>query len=121
MTKFSPAGDKLIYSTLLTGTKTPFDGSEGYSIAVDSAGSAVVAGFTNAQNFPVKNALQPQFGEDNGGDPGKGDAFVTKLSADGAALIFSTYLGGSAADYATSMTLDSSDRKSTRLNFSHRT
>ncbi len=108
VTKFSPAGDKLIYSTVLTGNKTPFDESFGYAIAVDGAGNAVVAGTTSTQNFPVKNALQPQLAGDLDAIEGKGDAFVTKLSADGAALIFSTYLGGSDRDHASSMALDAS-------------
>src|SRR5262249_15135918 len=39
---------------------------------------------------------------------GGSDAFVTKLNPDGSSLLFSTYLGGSAADSASAIVLDSS-------------
>lgn len=61
--------------------------SEGLGIAVDAAGNAYVTGGTDLDNFPTANPLQPASG-------GGKDAFVTKLSPDGA-LIYSTYLGGS--------------------------
>src|SRR5204862_380915 len=61
-------------------------------IAVDSAGNAYVTGRTASPDFPVVNALQASF---RGGDY---DAFVAKLSPDGGALLYSTYLGGAASD-----------------------
>jgi hypothetical protein len=36
------------------------------------------------------------------------DAFVAKLNPAGSALVYSTYLGGSATDYATAIAVDSS-------------
>ena len=62
---------------------------EGFSIAVDEEGNAYVAG--KAYRHPTVNALQLRPG-------GARDCFVTKLSADGARIIFSTYLGGSGED-----------------------
>lgn len=97
VTKFQLSGSGLFYSTFLGGS-----GSDGAnSIAVDSFGRAYVAGGTSSTNFPVLNAIQSHFA---GGE----DAFVTKLSATGNALFFSTYLGGAAADVANSIRLDSS-------------
>lgn len=81
--KLTPAGDDLVYSTYLGGTG--FDQSR--TIAVDADGYAYVAGNTGSLDFPLSNALQPNFGG------GISDAFVTKLDSNGA-LVFSTYLGG---------------------------
>jgi hypothetical protein len=43
------------YSTYLGGGQP----DEGYGIAVDGAGNACVIGYTNSQDFPRSNALQP--------------------------------------------------------------
>jgi streptogramin lyase len=80
--KLNAAGSDLVYSTYLGGTASDF----GSSIAVDTAGSAYVTGYTQSPDFPMVNALQPTF-------PGT-TAFVAKLNAAGSALVYSTYLGG---------------------------
>jgi hypothetical protein len=85
--KFSPAG-QLVYATYLGGRGTTF----GHGIAVDQYGDAYVTGMTNCTSFPVKNAFQSQYGG------GLGDAFVTRLNPTGSALLYSTYLGGSAEE-----------------------
>src|SRR5262245_14752336 len=90
VTKLNATGSALVYSTLLGG-----DGNsdEGFGIAVDAEGSAYVVGHTGSTNFPTTSgAVQRQFG---GGNEFLGDAFVTKLNQSGAALVYSTYLGGS--------------------------
>src|SRR6185369_11404608 len=51
-------------------------------------------------DFPVKNAFQPQRGLHSM------DAFVTKLSADGSSLVFSTFLGGSGSEQPAGIQLD---------------
>ncbi|HKS96923.1 MAG TPA: SBBP repeat-containing protein [Terriglobia bacterium] len=95
--KVNSSGSTLVYSTYLGGASA----DAGQAIAVDGAGNAYVAGATASANFPVANAFQPASG---GGDQ---DAFVSKLSADGSTLVYSTYLGGSGADRAFGITLDS--------------
>jgi len=96
VTKFQLNGGGLFYSTFLGGS-----GSEGgTSIAVDSLGRAYVAGGTSSTDFPVLHPVQAHLA-------GQQDAFVTKLSATGNALFFSTYLGGTGIDVATSIRLDS--------------
>ena len=85
--KLNAAGNALVYSTYLGGGN--FDVAMG--IAVDPTGNAYVTGSTFSNNFPTKNALQPTYG-------GAGDAFVTKIASDGASFVYSTYLGGSAAE-----------------------
>jgi len=89
--KFDPTGTRLLYSTYLGGT----EGATIAGIAVDSAGSIYVAGGTASTDFPLVNAYQSQF-KGTGQSPGQG--FVTKFTADGSALDYSTYLGGSGAN-----------------------
>jgi hypothetical protein len=95
VTKFSPAGSNLIYSTYLGGTNL----DQGAGIAVDAAGRAFVTGMTSSTNFPTLLAGQPRLG---GGE----DAFVTVVAADGQSLVRSTYLGGAANDAAYKIALD---------------
>jgi hypothetical protein len=86
VTKFNAAGSALLYSTYVGGTS----GSSGGAIAVDSSGSAYITGDTISFDFPVTSgAFQPSAGMLD-----VADAFVTKLSPDGASLAYSSYLGG---------------------------
>jgi hypothetical protein len=84
VTKLNATGSTLVYSTYLGGTEV--ENLE--AIAVDGAGNAYVSGNTQSTDFPTHLPFQPTL-------QGSADAFVTKLSADGAALAYSTYLGGS--------------------------
>jgi len=84
----------LAYSTYLGGNGYDL----GYGIAVDQAGDAYVTGSTTSPNFPTVNALQPA--------SGGYDAFVTKLNANGSALLYSTYLGGSDSDQGKGIAVD---------------
>src|SRR5262249_52133586 len=89
-------GSTLVFSTYLGGSGADFSNG----IAVDpTTGDALIAGTTTSANFPTANPLQPR----NAGDY---DAFVARLSADGGTLVFSTYLGGSAGDYANAITVN---------------
>jgi hypothetical protein len=88
VTKLSTSGSSLIYSTYLGGTGS----DQGRAIAVDNAGRAYVTGYTASTNFPSLDAYM------NDPDGSTHDAFVTKLSTSGSALIYSTYLGGTGSD-----------------------
>ena len=105
MTKLSPDGSSLVYSTYLGGNY--FD--EAFGIVVDSSGSAYVTGLTNSFGFPTTNPIQAAC-DDCAGSASlfDGDAFVTKFSPDGSSLIYSTYLGGSSQEYGQSIAVDSS-------------
>lgn len=82
--KLNASGSAIVYSTFLGGTRV----DNGRGIAVDSFGDVCVTGYTISSDFPVLNALQPEYG-------GNTDAFVAKLNASGKAFIYSTYIGGS--------------------------
>jgi hypothetical protein len=99
VTKFDATGSALIYSTYLGGSV--YDVASG--VAVDSSGNAYVAGSTTSTDFPTVNPFQASLGAKYAAN-----AFVTKLSANGSTLIYSTYLGGSALDGATGIAVDSS-------------
>ena len=86
----------LIYSTYLGGSS--YD--EGFGIAIDAVGNAYITGFTSSTNFPVTpGAFQAV-------QKGSFNAFVTKLNATGTALVYSTYLGGSATDIGSGIAID---------------
>jgi hypothetical protein len=96
VSKFNAAGSALVYSTYLGG-----GGNEiGEGLTVDSAGNAYVTGDTASTNFPTANPVQAASGGDQ-------DAFVIKINAAGSALVYSTYLGGSAQDDGESIAVDS--------------
>ena len=94
LAKLSPAGNSLIYSTFLGGGAS----DTGNGIAVDSSGNAYVVGDTTSLNFPA-SGLQK-------GNAGGQDVFVAKLSASGATLIYSSYLGGSNDDHGAAIAVD---------------
>ena len=101
--KLSPDGSRLVYATYLGGKQRDL----GWSIALDAAGNAYVAGQTLSSNFPVTSgAMQTSYR--GGGRIGLlgGDAFVTKLNATGTALVYSTYLGGSGDERALGIAVD---------------
>ena len=85
------------FSTYLGGTQS----DRAYGVAVDSLGNAYVGGTTISRDFPVVGAFQHVFGQ------GLRDAFLTKISVDGA-IAFSTYLGGVGDDVAFDVAVDSS-------------
>src|SRR5438876_1216297 len=97
VTKLDPTGSTLVYSTYLGGSGT--DDVSG--IAVDASGNAYLTGVTDSTNFPTATeAFQPAFGGAGG------YAFVTKLDPTGAALLYSTYLGGTGSDQGNGIAVD---------------
>ena len=98
MTKFSSDGSEILYSSYLGGTSGNNFPS---GIAVDSAGSAWIAGFTASGSFPLAgNAFQRSLRSD-------GNGFVSKVSPDGTKLLYSTYLGGGNTDDLLGIAVDS--------------
>ncbi len=104
--KLDPTGSKLLFSTFLGGTLDDV----AMSIAVDSSSNVYVGGCTISPNFPVKNALQSNFGGTDSMNIffSLGDGFVVKLNPGGSDAIYSTYFGGSGDDCIVAIALDSS-------------
>jgi hypothetical protein len=97
LTKLNSTGTALIYSTFLGGGP---QSDRGFDVAVDGAGNAYVAGQTQSSGFPTTpGAFDISY---NGGE----DAFVTKFNSTASALVYSTFLGGSAEDRARSVAVD---------------
>ena len=96
--KLAPDGGSLIYAAL-------FPGDIGRAIAVDSAGDAYVAGEAGIPNLPTTpGSVKPVYQAT--GDQINVDAFLLKINPSGSALVFGTYLGGTAKDTAYGLTLD---------------
>jgi hypothetical protein len=96
ITVLNNTGSTLVYSTFLGGNGRDIGGG----ITVDGAGSVYVTGDTQSSNFPTtSSAFDTTY-------DGNTDAVVAKLTADGSALVFSTYLGGENTDYGGGIVVD---------------
>lgn len=87
VSKLTPGGTGLIYSTYLGGSLD----DAGNGIAVDAEGNAYVAGSTSSTNFPTTAGAYATTYRG-----GFADVFVAKLDSEGA-LTYATYLGGTSA------------------------
>src|SRR5207249_8682280 len=71
-----------------------------WAVAVDTDGNAWITGETHSGDFPkTDNAVQKTLN-------GATDAFVSKISADGSTLLYSTYLGGSTGERGSGIATD---------------
>jgi uncharacterized protein (TIGR03437 family) len=87
----------VVYSAYFGGSAT--EGAN--AVAADGAGNAYITGYTDATDFPTVNPEQ-------GSLTGYSNVFISKISADGTKLIYSTYLGGTGTDIGTGIAVDSS-------------
>ncbi|MEW5986902.1 MAG: SBBP repeat-containing protein [Chloroflexota bacterium] len=95
--RLNAAGSNLLYSTYLGGNGADY----GHVIGIDSQGNATVTGDVESTDFPVTaGAFDTTY---NGGTA---DAYVTKVSPAGSALVYSAYLGGSNYDRAFGLAVD---------------
>jgi uncharacterized repeat protein (TIGR01451 family) len=98
VTKLNPDGGGLAYSTYLGGA----DNDSAIGIAVDASGNAYITGGTKSSDFPTTaSAYLSSQSNDT-------DAYLVKLNPTGSALLYSSYLGGSATDRGSSVAVDSS-------------
>jgi len=99
--KIRADGTGFTYAGYVGGSQQEFAGQ---SVAVDSSGSAYIVGATSSsasQGFPVVGGPGLTFG-------GSSDAFVAKVRPDGTGLSYSGYIGGSDADQAIGVAIDTS-------------
>jgi uncharacterized repeat protein (TIGR01451 family) len=97
VTKLSPGGGTLLYSTFLGGSNDDTISE----ISLNSAGMAFVTGFTNSTDFPTTaSAFKKSI------PAGVVNSFVTALQPDGKSLYYSTLLGGSHSTKAGSIVVD---------------
>ena len=90
LVKMSLWDDDLIFSTFVGGSGEDF----GWGVATDAGGSPYLAGTTNSPDLPTTTgSLQPD-------QQGNWDAFMAKFDAQGRAILYATYLGGSGNDMA---------------------
>jgi len=99
--KVDPSGSLLLYTAILGGSGAEF----ALGLAVGADGSAYVAGKTDSVNIPTTpGVVQPFYGG------GASDAFVAQLDPSGSALTYASYLGGTGADWANGLSVDSTGR-----------
>jgi len=94
--KVNVTGSGLVYAGYIGGTGDDY----GEGIAVDGAGNAYITGYTDSEaSFPVTGGPDLTY---NGG----GDAFVTKVNANGSRLVYAGYIGGDDADMGYGIAVD---------------
>jgi hypothetical protein len=89
----------ILYAGYIGGGNHDFGYDSGRGIAVDAAGNAYVTGYTDSTSFPVKVGPDLTY---NGGV----DAFVAKVRADGTALVYASYIGGTDYDSGYGIAVD---------------
>lgn len=94
--KLDPTGSNLVYADYIGGNSEDY----GYALVLDGANDVYVTGGTASSDFPMVNPYQGTY-------PGSFNAFLTKISADGSSLLYSTYLGGNGSDVPSSVAIDS--------------
>lgn len=95
--KLNPQGNTVLFVTYFGGESD----DAAFGIALDAQRNMLVTGTTSSNQFPLLNAFQTSR---RGGQ----EAFAAKISADGAAMLWSTYLGGSGEDEARAIGVDAS-------------
>ena len=103
--KLNPTGTAFVYLTYLGGSTN----DAGTAIALDSSGDVYVAGWTDSVDFPrAGNSYQSKMqGESTKhGYRVYGDAFVALVNSTGAALLYSTFLGGTLDEGAAGIAID---------------
>lgn len=103
LTKLSPDGSRLLYSTFLGGA----DAEEAMAVSAGPRGTAFVTGHTFSRDYPTTaTAFDRSLNHDAGAASGCSDMFVTKVGRSGASMPYSTLLGGSRLDFAWELDVD---------------
>jgi IPT/TIG domain-containing protein/beta-propeller repeat-containing protein len=92
-----PGTQALVYATFLGGT----NGDYAWGVTVNGSGNSFVVGQTASSDFPTtSDALQ------SASKNSFWTGFVSELSTDATSLLYSTYLGGTIGDVASTVALD---------------
>src|SRR5215469_16442766 len=102
VTKINAAGNAIVYSSYLAGSGF----TEAFGIAADGAGNAYVSGVTQSADFPRVNQITGICSGTCG--TGSSDGFVTKISAQGTSVAYSSVFGGSGFDIGFGVAVDGS-------------
>ncbi len=104
--KLNAAGNGLVFSTYLGGDKNENTGlldlgnrTTKLGIALDDALNVYVTGVTESDSFPANHGAFTA-------RAGQADVFFSKLRTDGKVILYSTYLGGSGAEYSGGIAVD---------------
>ncbi|MBI3820938.1 MAG: hypothetical protein HY286_19795 [Planctomycetes bacterium] len=93
VTVLNASGNGLVFSTFLGGSKDEWDGG----LSLDGVGNVLVNGTSRSSNYPTTvGAFDTTFNT----SLSNRDTVATKLSPNGSALLYSTYLGGTGDDLA---------------------
>ena len=105
--KLNPAGSGLVYATYLGGTGH----DHGFAIDHDNTGHVYISGNTNSSNFPTTSgAFDTSFNTSICYGEPCFDSFVVKLTTNGSALDYATFLGGRADETGQAIAADDADR-----------
>jgi hypothetical protein len=97
LSKIDSSGSSMIFSTLIGGN----DHDWGGSLGVGSNSEIYLSGSSKSNNFPITPGCYDS--SYNGGD---GDIFISKMNSTASSLVYSTFIGGSNNEWASSLVLD---------------
>ena len=98
VSKFLPDGSPLVFSTLLGGVSNDFCNG----LALDGFDNPYVVGRTSSTDVPLSaDAIDSTYAAN---DPA--DAVLAKFNAEGSALVYGSYLGGTAEDTGYALAVD---------------
>lgn len=98
VTKLSPSGLPVVYSTFIGGSGNDENRTD---IVVDGGGHAYVSAASTSSDYPLVNAFDST--------RASSEIVLTKLRADGSALLYSSYLGGAASEGRPTIALGATD------------
>jgi len=101
--KLNPNGNQLLHSTLIGGSSDDF----GLSIALDKFGNVYLTGYTNSLQAGLQRPYPTTPTAYDTTVNGNYDVFVTKLNSNNYSIVYSTFVGGSQADFGQSIIVDS--------------
>jgi hypothetical protein len=102
VTKLAKDGSSLIFSTYLGGSEKDFFNLGNQRLVLDETDTIYITGQSESSNFPLTpNALNDTI-QDR-------EAFLSKISADGSSVLYSTFLGGSDKEFGMTLALDSTN------------